>query len=168
MSKKVTIVDSMFSDIDLSISWYERIYYKCYRGLSNVKYFLMKTRQTIRHGFPDWHAYEFKEWHSIAVVPRLKRLKSMGNSYPVDLKPEEWLEVLDKMIWSFENYDNTPAPVYSDDYDHRYERIETEHCVTFRPLNKTGTIDRSNIEAHMGKVQEGLDLFAKHYNDLWD
>lgn len=37
------------------------------------------------------------------ILPRLIRFKAEVNNYPSDLTFEEYLEVLDKMIWSF-NY----------------------------------------------------------------
>jgi len=108
-------------------------------------------------------------WHSQIVVPRLKLLKERNMGYPGGLTNEEWHDILDKMIWSFENHDNGPNPIYSEDYDHRYEVIELDNGNTqYRPLNKTGTIDWSPIEKHNEQVQEGLDLFAKYYLNLWD
>lgn len=108
-------------------------------------------------------------WHSEIVVPRLKLLKERNMGYPGGLTNEEWHDILGKMIWSFENNDNDPDPIYSEDYDHRYEVIELDNGGTqYKSLNETGTIDWSPVEKHNARVQEGLDLFAKYYLNLWD
>ncbi len=50
---------------------------------------------------------------------------------------KQWKETLDKMIWSFEQYSR------ADDGFHRVS------------------------EEYLDRVQEGVDLFAKYYSDLW-
>ncbi len=40
------------------------------------------------------------------ILPALKEFKKRNYSYPSNLKTEEWDEVLDKMIWSFDSYNN--------------------------------------------------------------
>jgi len=108
-------------------------------------------------------------WHSKIVVPRLKLLKKRNIGYPGGLTNEKWHDILDKMIWSFENNDAHIRPIYSEDYDHRYEAIKLDSGNTqYKPLNETGSIDWSPIEKHNERVQEGLDLFAKYYLNLWD
>ena len=88
--------------------------------------------------------------------------------YPGGLTNEEWHDILDKMIWSFENNDNQPRPIYSEDYDHRYEVTKLDGGTQYKSLNETGTVDWSPVEKHNARVQEGLDLFAKYYLNLWD
>jgi hypothetical protein len=108
-------------------------------------------------------------WHSEIVVPRLKLLKERNMGYPGGLTNEEWHDILGKMIWSFENNDVHISPIYSEDYDHRYELIELDNGNTqYIPLNETGTVDWSPVEKHNARVQEGLDLFAKYYLNLCD
>lgn len=34
--------------------------------------------------------------------------------------------------------------------------------------NETGTVDWSPVEEHNKRIQDGLDLFAKHFRSLWD
>ena len=64
------------------------------------------------------------------IAPRLNRFKELEPSCPCDMSFEEWQGILDKMIWSFENYRN------SDEIDEN-------------------------------RVNEGLDLFHKYFQNLW-
>jgi hypothetical protein len=52
---------------------------------------------------------------------------------------DEWDEIMDKMIWAFDFI------VQDKEYD-----------------------DIENIEANRARVTEGLELFGKHYQSLWD
>lgn len=163
----MVIVNSLFDD-DYKPSVWEKIKWKIECIYKDVRYYFRKKVQTWKHGFPDEQAWEFVSWHSRIVVPRLKRLLEIKQGHPGTLTESEWNEALASMIWSFENHDSTPSVIYSDDYDHRYERTDHEGMSTFRSLNTTGTIDLSPVIEHQKKVQEGLDLFAKYYLHLWD
>lgn len=79
-----------------------------------------------------------------------------------------WKAVLDKMIWSFEHLEDFAEPVYPKDYDERMEKtFYDDGSVSYVHMDKREP-DYSPIDEHNKKVQEGLDLFAKHYQDLWD
>lgn len=70
------------------------------------------------------------------ILPRLKYYKSHAHGYPPSITWDEWMEILNKMIKSFEL-------VLEDDY---------LFC------NK----EKSDV------IQEGLNLFAEYYRNLWD
>ncbi len=62
-------------------------------------------------------------------------------SYPHSFKNyEEWHKVLDKIIYSFDIIAN----------------------------GKEMYAKNTNWQEQSSKLQEGLDLFAKHFRDLWD
>ena len=96
---------------------------------------------------------------------------------------EQWDEVLDKMIWSFLQLS------IEDDYDSQYhhgkmeivwEKLPNE----LHPNPVTGAkeslyqmvdknpgehwYDRIGSQEHEKIIQEGLELFGKHFRDLWD
>ena len=165
--KKQVIVDHLF---DLpQLKWYMRIYYRTLNRIDAIKYFFRQTYERVRYGFKLEEAWDFKSHHASYCVPRLKRLKSKLHGHPTHLTHDEWAEILDKIIWAFENVNNDPQPIYSDDFDHRWLRTENDDgSVTFKSLNKTGTIDFSPVKEHTKRVDEGLELFAKYYRGLWD
>jgi hypothetical protein len=93
-----------------------------------------------------------------------------------------WDEVLDKMIWSFLQLS------IEDDYDNKYHhgKIETDWVEsdytytdpitgkiekTYQMVDKNPEehwYDQIGIQEHEKRIQEGLDLFGKHFRDLWD
>lgn len=77
------------------------------------------------------------------VLPRLRalrRLPPMG--HPIELTYEEWLEILDKMIYAME----------------------------FIVRDENGQMGREEYcsQENHGKVKEGLELLGKYFMDLWD
>jgi|26BtaG_2_1085354.scaffolds.fasta_scaffold18337_2 hypothetical protein len=108
------------------------------------------------------------------ICAGLKKFKDTISStdwggYPNGFKTEEdWHEVLDKMIWSFENVDFEIGlpPEYWEEFDglDPLEVITRERTPTQKVL--WGEY-MDNCEAHQEKLQEGFDLFAKHFRSLW-
>lgn len=80
-------------------------------------------------------------------------IKMKRNSYPGDLSPEKWEEVLKKIHWSLDSIAN--------DY--------VNHPWKERARNGTKPVsDRDEAVAYDKRIKNGLDLFAKYFHDLWD
>jgi hypothetical protein len=78
------------------------------------------------------------------ILPVLKQFRKRVLSRPLDIDSiEDWETILDKMIFSFESIVN------EDDF-----AIFGEKEITDREL-------------FYKKRQEGLELFGKHFSDLW-
>jgi len=93
---------------------------------------------------------------------------------------DNWTETLDKMIWSFYQLS------LDDDYDNKYHHGEMEisweklpdelsanfidgpryHMVDKNPSGHW--YDKVGHTEHENRIQEGLDLFGKHFRSLWD
>lgn len=94
---------------------------------------------------------------------------------------ERWDEILDKMIWSFqqlalEDYDNK---YHHGKPDYNWLKIEdkTYNPVTNQLENTYELVDNNPDEhwydsvghqMHEERIQEGLELFGKYYRNLWD
>lgn len=90
-----------------------------------------------------------------------------GHASPLN-SIEEWQEVLDQIIWTFEHINDNISPIYSDDYDFRVAVTEKDGLKTIRPLNKGAAVDLTPLNEHNKKIDKGLELFAKYYRSLWD
>jgi hypothetical protein len=98
-----------------------------------------------------------------------------------EIAAKQWDEVLDKMIWSFEQiaYKN-----YDDKYHHGtpdYDWVETDKTFpnpvtgvmepTYQMVDKNPNehwYDHVGHKAHEDRIQEGLELFGKYFRALWD
>ena len=82
-----------------------------------------------------------------------------------------WNATLDKMIWSFQQ-------LCLDNYDDKYHHGEIKIAWKDVPgSNLSEMVDTNPNEhwydhvgemLHQARIQEGLDLFGKHYRSLWD
>ncbi len=98
----------------------------------------------LRYGIGCCDVADLDSYLAKIIAKGLKRFRLNNVSYPNDLTEKEWGEILDKMIYSFEHFD---------------DRLATD--------NKTGKELLAFINTKNKRIQEGIDLFAKHYFSLW-
>ena len=189
------IIKRMFDDFDDRKPSWLKLWFRlkpCW-WFHDITYWLRKKRQKWTTGFPHEESWDFKSALANWALPRLKHMKDNLHGYPTCLIPEEkweeisagkeivdegrnireehgmkeWNKILDKIIWSFENHDNEPMPTEPENYDSRCNMIKYDDGSTEYEHLDDRPWDWTECEAHDKKVQEGLDLFAKHYKDLW-
>lgn len=103
-------------------------------------------RQRLERGFDDTELWNLDYTFAKFVLPRLKRFKEVNQGYPASITYEVWDEYLDKMIYAFENID----------YDDKsYDGVEWFD------------MSQEARDVVVEKVNEGLDLFRRHYFSLW-
>ena len=98
-----------------------------------------------------------------------------------DEKCEKWNEVFDKMIWSFQQIvdDESDHKYFHGTPDFRFEKsdITYPNPITGKIQETYQLIDKNPGEhwydsvgrkIHEERIQEGLELFGKHYRSLWD
>ena len=94
---------------------------------------------------------------------------------------ERWDEILDKMIWSFEQL---VKGNYNDKYFHgtaEYDWVKSDKTYpnpitgkiekTYQMVDKNPNdhwFDDVGFRLHEERIQEGLELFGKYYRSLWD
>lgn len=106
--------------------------------LKEIKWWFRMKYQKITRGFTDEELWNldctFIDW----IIPRLKVFKKKTTGYPCDINsPEEWDEILDKIIKSFE--------LYKDDSEFDLESIKKNNEI----------------------IKEGFKLFAERIHNLW-
>ena len=171
--------------------WYTLVWWRFRWKYEAVEYWWRKKRQTWRTGFPHEQAWNFQSWHAETVVSRLKYLRNNLNGCPTEMFEKDWDETvaevptrerdlaldkavrkwektLDKMIWSFEHWEDATEPIKPKDYDPRHKKTTySDGSVGYEGLDEREW-DWTPCEKHSERVQEGLDLFGKYYLNLWD
>jgi hypothetical protein len=161
-------VEKMF-DFDPP-KWYESIYYRICRYFTNSKYWLKCKRWRIFKGYEPHEVWDFYTACATWSLPRLRRFRETLCSHPTHLTIEEWEEILDKIIWSLEqciDQSERPKPIYPIDYDHGYFMSEEDGFVHYE-LADEREVDLTPVIRYNERVQEGLDLFGKHFMSLWN
>jgi hypothetical protein len=117
---------------------------------------LQKLKET-KHGSPEVDLSDVPDhlWPS--------QMASASNNYTDDTVHERWSWVLDEIIWTFEQevdddaeaqfFDHTNASNPNDNIMQQVEKIK---------------IDQEGLDAWRERKQNGLRLFGKYYQGLWD
>jgi len=111
----------------------------------HLKYFY----QRVTRGFSDKECWDLDRTIAKYIIPRLKVLKNLDSSHPIEFNSaREWNKAIDKMIWSFEF-------VLTDYGSSEYDFKNTQKWKFKQSLK-------------MKRYKEGMKLFVKHYNSLWN
>ena len=117
-----------------------------------------KQRTSIKiHKYDTWSMD-----HTLAMIihPMLVQLKATTHGYPSELTEERWNEILDEMIWAFEQK-------CKDDWEDEYYG----KWITDKDKILSGhfdSIDHDGLKEHQERITQGLKLFGKYYENLWD
>lgn len=98
-----------------------------------------------------------------------------------DKAAKKWDEIMDKMIWSFQQLAESD---YDSQYHHgiaKYDWVETDRMYpnpisgkiekTYKMVDKNPDehwYDAKGHQLHEERIQEGLELFGKYFRNLWD
>lgn len=138
------IIDSLLDGTYKAPTGLKRIYYRVIVGIEDifsprhVKRRIKYAWQRLVRGWDDSELWNLDYTIAEFILPRLIRYKEISISYGAKYTEEEWSDILDKMIHSFQVITANEG-VY---YDLGQEEFEL--------------------------VQEGLKVFAEHYTQLWD
>ena len=124
-----------------------------------------------------WDTWSADHTLAVIIAPLLKQLKLTQNGYPSGLTEQEWNEILDKMIFAFD-------ALVNDDWEDQFHTGEMD--IVWTPINIKGEpvedgeyrrMDKGPNDTHVfdvegwtayeEKIQEGLELFGKHFRSLW-
>lgn len=119
--------------------------------------------------------------HTLATIiaPGLKQLKATQHGYPVGMTQEEWDHMLDEMIWAFTELaeDNPGADAFhSGVSDYIWTKVDIhgneDPNGNYRRMdngpNHTFSVDFEGRKAYDDRIQNALEMFGKHYRNLWD
>jgi len=100
------------------------------------------VKQLKERGFSSAETWALDSVICEFVLPRLKRFREITISYPPNLTPEKWNDIIDKMIFAFD----WSLMCEEDDYYN---------------------LDEETKKANWEKYTEGMKLFAEYFRDLW-
>lgn len=115
------------------------------------------------------------------LLPKLLYFKNWCDrySYPSDIEPDEWEEILDSIIWSF-TYISKGYPKISDlvidDVDIIFSEKTEQGFITSEikltyvegKTEEDYDVAREQDCINLARCQQGLNLFAQYYMSLWN
>ena len=101
--------------------------------------------------------------HTLAMIihPMLVQLKATTHGHPNQLTEERWNEILDEMIWAFEQ---TCRDNWEDDYYGDYVEDQKNGSM----VGSFKWIDHEGLKTHQERMTAGFKLFGEYYENLWD
>jgi hypothetical protein len=116
----------------------------------------LKQRTSIKiHNYDTW---SMDDTLAPIILPMLKQLQETKHGYPGNLTEQEWDDILDEMIWAFEEK-------CKDDWQDQYYG---PHIPNDGGIGNFEWIDRDGLEKHQERMSNGFRLFGKYYENLWD
>jgi hypothetical protein len=143
-----------------------------------------KRRRTVTVKVDKWDIWSADHTLALVILPVLiEYRKSKRYGVPIgidtsyipleeaeeDKQMQAWNEIVDKMIWSFEQIVNFEEA----DQEFWIDKPDFDDCKKWSDFadkinNGRGRLDTNAWKEYQEKIQEGLDLFGKHFRNLWD
>lgn len=100
----------------------------------------------------SWDTWNMDNTLALIIHPMLIQLKNTKHGYPGHLTEERWDEILDEMIWAFEQKNI--------DWEDQY----------YGPLvdGEFEWHDAEGQKAHQERMTKAFKLFGEYYENLWD
>lgn len=148
----------------------------------------MRQRKVVIH-IDEYDAWNANQTMAMIIVPILIKLKNNHHGFPAriysdyNISEEDddatekadqiWVDILYKMIWAFQQQmDDDWQSKYILSYgEYHFEKMESkpgEEELHEMKWDKEPVVDHDGIKLHQKKIDEGLQLFAKYYDNLWD
>jgi len=153
--------------------------------------------RTVKIQIDPWDTWDAHHTLSLIILPMLKQLKETKHGSPLvydedvpdglglrsteapeheewetdDNLHKRWDWVLNEMIWAFEQLidENNDSQFYSGTADIYFEKCDDgDNYVMKKGPNHTQEFDDEGYQKHQERIQNGLRLFAKYYQSLWD
>ena len=99
---------------------------------------LISAYQRAKNGYAKWEVYDIKSWFAINITHMLHDMILNLHSYPMGMSYDEWKSILKQM--------------------HKHFKLSLSEDET----------DFEHSEEAKKHLKDGLNLFVKYFDDLWD
>jgi hypothetical protein len=138
-------------------------------------------KRTTKISYSAYDCWDLGSTFARLILPGLKLFRKRAHpaictAYYDEKLPDEgfsdWMQAIDRMIWSLEQTvaDNESPQLPTPIKKATWNPLSNGCWEMIGPEFNEGDYDRYREEsaAYRKRVQEGLDLFAKHMGDLWE
>jgi hypothetical protein len=134
------------------------------------KWFGYAPEREVKVRIDRWDTWSMDHTLAHIIVPMLRQLKETKHGHPSDLTEESWDEMLDEMIWAFEQ----KLTYWEEQYIIQHGEIDWDAGVpdedgnTSLVWSKEHIVDWDARQAHQDRMTKGFKLFGEWYESLWD
>ena len=131
---------------------------------------MLKQLKATKHGSPgDMPEFSQVSYHSSQYC---FDFYAEGDDAAWDAGHKRYEEILDKIIWSFEQIldDHWGDQYWSEKPEFDFDDYPEDEGKEVTPVRwkKEGKCDYEGLTKHQQRINEGLELFGKYYQSLWD
>lgn len=133
----------------------------------DIRLFIKSKYQLLRYGFEFRDCYSLDYSLAKWMVPRLKHLKKNLNGHPMELTLEQWEEILDKIIFSFEyvlNEDKYIDECFPKDFNYDFDSDKDGYLI-WKDNRKPNF---SILDKYEEQYDNGIKLFSQYFRSMWD
>jgi hypothetical protein len=129
---------------------------------------MLRQLQKEKHGAPfvdDEDVPEGMNLRSTEAEPKENEWDTDSNHFL------RWDWIMDELIWTFDQLhpDNDwEQQYYSGKHDIQWKKLDNGMSEMVRGPKDTFEIDMDGLKAHQARIANGLRLFGKYYQGLWD
>ena len=126
-------------------------------------------------GYDKSDLWDIDSWF-IEIMPRmLREFKAQNNGHPCELTMEDWNNILDRMIYCFEEADDVKCS-QQNEWEDTFEidsimdyNDNSFHLIAHPQENweKWTERDLEISKYREERLNEGLELFKKYFRELW-
>ena len=151
--------------IDVRIDKYDT--WNMYSTLAYIILPMLKQLKDTIHGSANMPAFDQTSTSSVQYcLPFYEE----GDKLAWEQGHKQWEEVLDKMIWSFEQINTDWEKQFeSGEIDYFFNKVPgTDYTECLHGPNHTFKFDTEGAIQFQKRMQEGFELFGEYYQNLWD
>ena len=172
--KPMTLVQKFLDIVDPKINYVKIDKFDTWsmdHTLSLIILPMLKQLKATKHGAPNVDDEDVPEELKSTSAP------AKENEYDVDANHfKRWDWILDEMIWAHEqkNKDDWSDQFYTGVADYIHVEVEEPHEKFGKVYrmehgpNHTQQVDWDGMKAHQDRMRNGMRLFGKYYEGLWD
>ena len=112
---------------------------------------VLERLQKVKHGIPNtMFSDRYNELHAMKEFWSEPEQGPLHAEADIEFEKavQKWDDTINEMIWAF-------TQIRDDKWEEQF-------------FPKDGSWDKTGHDAHFKRIQEGINLFAKHYFSLWD
>ncbi len=130
---------------------------------------LDRRTQKIKVRIDKWDTWSMDSTLAHVIHPMLVQLKATNHGYPSGLTEKKWDDIMDEMIWAFEQKlrDNWEGDYYEYRELGLEEDKDPDNQISLSGI-KLVWEDPEGRAAHQKRMTKGFKLFGKYYENLWD
>jgi len=142
------------------------LYYRVYRFVERIPLDVKTFIQRGKRGWANRDTWSFDYYLTKVISEAVYHLKENTNGMPNDLTEGQWIDILNKIIYTFEL-----AKRMSEDelYLIKDKKVRDKWQKTLDELNKKHkSRDRCMTNKEIREYEEGWKLFKEYFFELWD